>query len=77
MTNTQNYSNQLKEILSKITVLVCMTTFESYGSLSENFIIAAMLNPSLKSCFISEFSRFIRIKIWLLENKKPSKIKKL
>ena len=44
------------------------------------FFIAAMLNPSLKSRVMQEFSRFSRIlaglvgqKISPLENKKPSK----
>jgi len=37
MTNTQNDSNQIKIFLSKITVLVCVTTFESFG-FSENFL---------------------------------------
>jgi len=32
MTNTKNYSKQMKKFLSKITVLVCLTMFESYGS---------------------------------------------
>ena len=48
---------------SKITVLICMTTFEGYGS--------------LKSCFMQEFRSFSRIlavllgyKISPLENKK-------
>jgi len=38
MTYTQTYSNQMKKFLSKITVLVCMTTFDSYGSSLENFL---------------------------------------
>jgi len=61
MTNIQNYSNQMEKFSSKITVLVCMTTSDSYGSPSENFLIAAVLNPSFKSRFISKFSRFNRI----------------
>ena len=28
MTNTQNYSQQIRKLSSKITVLVCVTTFE-------------------------------------------------
>jgi len=32
-TNTKKYTNQIKIILSKITVLVWMISFESYGSL--------------------------------------------
>ena len=51
-----------------------------YGSLWDNFFIAAMLNPSLKSRFMQEFSRFSRILAGLvgyrnaqLENKKRSK----
>jgi len=39
------------------TVLICMTTFEGYGSSWDNFL----LNPSLKSRFTQEFSRFRRI----------------
>jgi len=31
MTNTRNYSNQLKQLSSKITVLMCMATSDSYG----------------------------------------------
>jgi len=46
---------------SEITVLICMTTFDGYGSSWENFFIAAMVNPSLKSRFMQEFSRFSRI----------------
>jgi len=38
MPNTQNYSNQMKKFSSKITVLVSVTMFESYGSSSENFL---------------------------------------
>jgi len=38
MTKTHNYSNQMKKFSSKITVLVCMTTCDSYGSSSENFL---------------------------------------
>ena len=38
MTNTHNYSNKMKKFSSKITVLVCVTTFESYGSSSEIFL---------------------------------------
>jgi len=38
MTNTQNYSNQMKKFLSKITVLVYMTKFETDGSSSENVL---------------------------------------
>jgi len=30
MTNTRNYSNQLKKLSSKITVLMCMKTSDSY-----------------------------------------------
>jgi len=37
-----------------------MTTFEGYGSSWEKFFIAAMLNPSIKSRFIQEFSRLGR-----------------
>jgi len=44
MTNTQNNTKQMKNYSSKITVLVCVTRFESYA--------AAVLNPSLfKSLF--------------------------
>jgi len=32
MTNTQTYSNQMKKFSNKITVLVCLTTLENYGS---------------------------------------------
>jgi len=35
----ENYSNQMKKYFSKITVLVYMATFESYGSSSENFLL--------------------------------------
>jgi len=38
MTNTQNYLNQMKKFSSKIIVLVCVTAFESYGSMSDNFL---------------------------------------
>jgi len=38
MTNTKYYSNQTKKFLCKITVLVCITTFETYGCSSENFL---------------------------------------
>jgi len=41
MTNTQNYSHQMKKFSSNITRLVCdvcVTTFESYGFSSENFL---------------------------------------
>jgi len=38
MTNTQNYSNQMKKFSRKITVLVCVTMFGSYDSSSENFL---------------------------------------
>jgi len=55
---TQHHSNQTKEYASKITVLVCVTTVESYGSSSENFL----LDPSLESPSLSEFSRFSRKK---------------
>jgi len=37
MTNTQNYSKQMKQFSGKIIVLVCVTTFECYYSSSENF----------------------------------------
>jgi len=37
------------------------------------FPIAAMLNPSLKSRFVQEFSRFSRIKKMPVENKERSK----
>jgi len=59
----------MKEFKSKITVLVCVTTFQSYGSSSDNFLynVAAVLNPSLKSRFISEFSKFSRIKELAIE----------
>jgi len=32
MTNTQNYSNQMKKFSSKITFLLSVTAFESYRS---------------------------------------------
>jgi len=38
MTNTHNYSNQMKNLSSKITVLVGMTTSDSYGSSPEDFL---------------------------------------
>jgi len=38
-----------EKFFSKITVLICMITSEGYGSSWENFVIAVMLNPSLKS----------------------------
>jgi len=47
-----------KKFISKITVLTCMTKFEVYGSSWENFVIVAMLNPSLKSRFMQEFGKF-------------------
>jgi len=58
-----------------------MTTFEGYGSSCDSLMfIAALLNPSLKSCFMQEFNRLCRIlaglegyKILSLENKKRSK----
>ena len=50
-----------EKFFSKITILICMTTFEGYGSSWENFVIPAMLNPSLKSRFMQEFGRFSRI----------------
>jgi len=53
MTNTQNYSNQMKKFF--ITGLMGMT-FELWLFIRE-FPKAAMLNPSLKRRFISEFSR--------------------
>ena len=60
-----------------------MTTFEGYGSSWDNFFIAAMLNPSLKSRFMQEFSTFSRIlaglvgyKILPLENKNVPETKK-
>jgi len=64
-----------------------MTTFEVYPSSCENFFIAPMLNPSLRSRFMQEFSRFSRTltglegyKILPLENKKmfqkPKNLKK-
>ena len=61
--DTRNYSKQMKIFSSEIIVLACVTTSESYGSLSENWriSIAALLSTSLKSRFISEFSRFCRI----------------
>jgi len=34
--------------------------FEGYDSSRVNFVIAAMLNPSLKSRFMQEFGRFSR-----------------
>ena len=46
---------------SKITVLVCMTTFEATALHKRIFFTAAMLNPSPKSRFMQEFSRFNRI----------------
>ena len=49
----------MKKFSSKITVLVCMTMSKSF---SREFPIAAVLSPSLKSCFISEFNRFSKIK---------------
>ena len=54
----------MKNISSKITILVCVRNFESYGSLSENFlqIEPTALDPSVKSRFISKFSRFSKIK---------------
>jgi len=64
----KNVVNKLTKLIkpnekfsSKITVLVCMKTFEGYGSFWENFFIAAMLNSSFKSRFMQEFSRFSRI----------------
>jgi len=38
ITNAHNYSSQMKKFLNKITVLVCLTTSDSYGSSSENFL---------------------------------------
>jgi len=38
MTNTQHYWNQVHKLSSEITVLVCVTTFEGFGSSSENFL---------------------------------------
>jgi len=35
-------SNQMKKLSTKITVLVCMTMFESYGSFSENFQVKSI-----------------------------------
>jgi len=35
---TQNHSNQMTKFLSKITVLVSVSKFESYGFSSENFL---------------------------------------
>jgi len=37
MANIQNYSNQMKKFSSKITVLVCVTTFERYGHFISEF----------------------------------------
>jgi len=34
----RKYLNQIKKLWSKITAFVCMTSFDSYGSLSENFL---------------------------------------
>jgi len=62
----------MKKFSSKITVLVCVRNFESYGSLSENFlqIEPTALDPSVKSRFISKFSRFSKIKNghWKIKN---------
>ena len=46
-----------------------MTVFEGYGYSWENFFIAAILNPSLKSRFMQEFNRFNRILARLVEYK--------
>jgi len=59
MTNTQNYSNQMKKFSSKC-VSVCENVSELWLFVRE-FPTAAVLNPSLKRRFISEFSRFSRI----------------
>jgi len=48
MTNTQLYWKQMKKFSSKITVLVRVTTFESYGSSSDNSIPAAVKSYHLK-----------------------------
>jgi len=45
---------------SKMTVLICMTTFEGYGTSSENFY-SCHVNPSLKIRFMHEFTSFSRI----------------
>jgi len=38
MTNTQNYSNQMKILFQLIYCLSVLDYVESYGSLSENFL---------------------------------------
>ena len=48
-----------------------------YGSSSDIFPTAALLNSSLESYFISESSRLSTIKIWALENEILQKIKTL
>src|SRR6218665_1797637 len=54
-----------------------MTTFELWFFVRES-PIAIVLNPSLKSRFVSEFSGFSRIKkSWPPENKKRPKNKKI
>ena len=50
-----------EKFLGKITVFICMTSFEGYGSIMREFVIAAMLNPSPKSPLMQEFSIFSRI----------------
>ena len=46
---------------SKITVLICMTTFQVYCFFVRELFIADMLHSSLKSGFMQDFSRFSRI----------------
>jgi len=55
LTDEKNYSNQMKNISSKITVLVSYSVYDSVGEIwffIIEFLIAAMLNPSLKSRFM-------------------------
>jgi len=66
----------MKQFSSKITVLVSYSVSDNIWELwffVREFPIAVILNPSLKSRFTNEFSRFRELNILPLENKKTLK----
>jgi len=49
-----NYSSQMEKFLSKITVIVCITTFQVYGSSSESDYDSNRSGSALSVCFVME-----------------------